>query len=246
MNSFPHPNTQDNKTSLERASAISQIIIAATSVFSLFVILLTNVAALPAWVVYIPVATLVVALVVWLYPKVGRYVGWRRKKILAKSKFPKLILLAEEFQHLSSPQQADTITSALANIQKQEVDLQNIEFSQLCAWIINNLIERLRISAHDFDSLRLGIQELHALTHSYHRLYFFDTIEKVRQLPFSSLPVDSLRTIEVAREAFTAYLDKFQGYCKEINEALGTTVFNFYFQKAKPVWPSVGEAERRN
>jgi hypothetical protein len=240
VTTIPPSENRSDRSSLDRANTISNFVIAGASVFTLLAIIFTNVPALPSWFVYLPLATLAVGILFWFYPRIGRLVDWRRKGKLARAKFPHLLLLAQEFQSLTSPQQADTITYVLLNIQQPGGDLQSTEFLQLCAWMATNLSERLQTSKRSFDSLQLGIRELYALVHSYHRVYFIQAIEKVMGIP--SVRVDDKRTIEAAREAFARYLDKFQSLCKEINEALGRKAFDYYFQKSKPLWPEAKDS----
>jgi len=226
---------EKSKNWSERALAVSTIVMAVSSVLTLSISILTNVAVLPVWIVYFPLVVFVAALFFLVYSNARKILVWWRKRAVAGSSFPNLITLAKEFANLTTLRLNDTIVYGFGKIPESGPSLQNREFAELCEWVTNNLVARLENSKRKFNELKLGIRDLHTLVHSFHRVYFIEGMKKASSIEISNIPEDNKKIIEVARENFARYLDKFQSLCNEINERLGRKEFDYYFEKAKPL-----------
>ncbi len=220
----------------DKSSAISQGIMALASVLTLILLLFNSMNKLPDWLIF---TTVIIAItgIFLLSIKVGRKIlSSLSQRRIANSNFPTLISLCKQFQDLISLRMTDTIVYTFGNMQQAGVNFQMREFADLSEWITNNLIARLESSKRGFIELRQGIRDLHALTHSFHRTYFIEGIKKVRSLGGTSNILDEdKRVIEVARESFARYLERFQTFSSEINEKIGRKEFDYYFEKAKPL-----------
>ena len=232
---MPDSNAHDTINLTGLINTVSTIVTAIASLLLLYFQIYPGAAKLPEWFTYFLLCLFVLGiLIVFVYQLVRLRNRWK-SNALARKKFAQLRILVDDFQILTSPQQVDTITSALGLIRKPENDLQKREFLDLCAWMTGNLVIRLQGSNHDFISMKLAIQDLRVLVHSYHRVYFIEGIKTLRTMAADAADEEGKRTIEVARESFARYLEKYQQFCKEINEALGEKMFDFYFEKAKPL-----------
>lgn len=232
---MPTSIDQDTKNLSERVNTTSTIVTAIASVLLLFFQIFPGAGKLPDWFTYFLLCIFVLGIVIVLIYQLARIRYWWKSNALARKKFAPLRILVNDFQALTSPQQMDTITSALGQVRKPGSDVQKREFLDLCVWMTGNLVTRLQNSNRDFISMKLAIQDLRVLVHSYHRVYFIDGIKALRAMAPDAVDEDNKRTIEVARESFARYLEKYQQFCNEINEALKEKMFDYYFEKAKPL-----------
>ncbi len=228
-------NQTNNHTSYEKVNTISIVATAVAAVLTLIIFWLINLSALPQWFIIVPIAFLLTVLIIPLKNWWTKYRLRRLEEALARTNFPTLITLSKQFSDLTSLRKNDTVVFALGNIQKSEMNLQNRELADLVEWMTGNLITRLENCHRGFTEFKSGVQDLHALTHSFHRTYFFESIKKLRSIDSSKVAEDDKKTIEVSRESFTRYLERFQTHCIETNEKLNRKEFDYHFEKARPL-----------
>ncbi len=213
------------------SSIASNLLTPTAAIVALVIEALNKFSTLPAWFVYVPIILIIIWVFVFGISRVNQIRLLWQKRNITKSHFLKLQSLVQQFSRLISLQHSDTITYAFQN----HGQLLNRPFADLAVWWTNNLIDRLQTSRPTFEQLRLGIYDLRALIHSYHRLYLIDHLSKVAKLEDSTISDEERKTAELARESFAMYIDKFQTFCGEIDRATRTEIFTFYFEKAKPL-----------
>lgn len=217
---------------VDRTTIISNFTTSLTSILTLYLALHGDLSNLPYWFVYIPLFLLFISMIVFVKSQFSKIRALLRKRYIVKSHFSTLITLAQQFEKLTNTRVNDNMTYALSSFPS---NVQQIEFAKLCEWVTINLITRLETSNRSFDQFKLGVHDLHALVHSYHRLYFFDVFGRIKSYGPELLSKENSKIIEVARESFSRYLERFQSFCEEINGRLNKKMFDYYFEKAKPL-----------
>jgi hypothetical protein len=237
-----YPNLIHNpqQSGLERANAIATIVLAVCAVISLLIVLWGNETNLPSWFVYVLLSLVILGFGLLVFKPAKRIITWMRSDVVVKSRFSQLMLLAQEFQGFVQNQRIDTIVWALGNLQnRQEAwrssGIQNIAFAQLCDVLTGSLIWRIQDSSKGFRNFQLTGKDFCSLVLAYNRLYYFDVINILKQKQFEGISPDDKRDMEAAREKFSAFLDRFDNFCKETNQAFRAKVFDYYFERPKPL-----------
>ena len=214
------------------AMAISNIIIAVAAVLALMRSGTNN---FPWWFPYLPVVIIAVTVAPFLPRGLVRFKSWRKRAIIRKMQ-PRLYGLVKEFSDLISLRMNDSMTYVLGCITQRnpKMDFQNRPLAELAEWLTSNLDRRLEQRRGSFVEFENAVNDFRALVHSYHRYYFFEPFEKLRKAENIQIIEDDRKLIELSRQSFATYLDKFQDFCKEANEKVGAKLFDFHFQKAHP------------
>lgn len=225
----------ESKGQYESINTISQAVMAVATLATLLATLLNISNKIPPWFIYIPLGILILALPFPLISGGKKFRVWWIRRRAAQRCFPALVSLSKQFRDLTSLRLSDTIICGFGKLQQSGGTLQMRELAELSEWITNNLISRLEKDNRRFRELTEGLEDLFALTLSFHRAYFINGIKKARSLGASNIGDEEKKTIEVARESFARYLERFESFCNELNERVETKVVDHSFEKARPL-----------
>ena len=234
---YANPVNTPPKPGYENVTAISSIVMAASSAVSVFIMLWSKDSNVPAWFIYFPIALGAIGLAFLCAKRVRLLVLASRRNRIARGQFPYLILLVNQFHGFVQNQRTDNIIHVLGNLQNMRdawrgSGIQNAAFGLLCDVLTRNLIERIKSQGRRFKDFELSSRDLGSLILAYDRLYFVEVMSRLRQQSETIMDQDK-REIEAAREAFSGFLDRFDGFCKEVNQSAGANVLEYYFERPK-------------
>jgi len=210
-------------------NAYSGIVAAVTGILTLAVQLSAGRALQNWWFGLVPILLIVPVLVVFVGRAWRKVVSVKFENRIAKANHVKLLNYLSEFRSQVGTNSATNIIFALSTVNNIGQRLQKREFAELCEMIVDDLRERIGKNKHSFPEFKKALLHLGLMVIMFERLYFNITMQEIKGLGADMISLDTFKKVELSRQNFVNFLDRFSSFNNELNEHLGRKEFGYYF-----------------